>query len=382
MCVCICVSPAPLWRSTTSTSNAVTATSATSRRCARRCPTATRCITASWTRGSIFAIPLRCSKRMSKACGGCSMSRRMLIYIGLSSAAPSAPSPWVRVARLPRTIRSTGMEKAVPTSSRVARRRRWCSDTPKSAGCRRSVMCVSNPYGPRDWQPSQGLMVKMAAFGKIPVYVRGVSTEVVGVEDVADAFLLAGECGRIGERYIISETYMSMRELFETAAIAVGARPPRLGVPLVAAKAAGYVASLVSRLLRRDLPLNATGCGSCTRRRRPITARRCENSDGSLVRRRTRYDGRRSSTSSRLSARQRRRVDGRGVRVGDRQTHEPPGVVAHEVIGARGRPCLRRSARSPSARRGPRGVGSPTRTAPCPSRRCRRRRRRSPPRMG
>ena len=121
------------------------------------------------------------------------------------------------------------------------------------------AMCVSNPYGPRDWQPHQGLMVKMAAFGKVPAYVRGVSTEVVGVEDVADAFLLAGECGRIGERYIISETYMSMREMLETAAIAVGARPPGLGVPLVAAKAAGYAASLVSGLLRRDLPLNATG---------------------------------------------------------------------------------------------------------------------------
>ncbi len=121
------------------------------------------------------------------------------------------------------------------------------------------VMCVSNPYGPRDWQPSQGLMVKMAAFGKVPVYVRGVSTEVVGVEDVADAFLLAGECGRIGERYIISETYMSMREMFETAAIGGGARPPRLGIPLIALKAGGAAASLTSRLLRRDLPLNATG---------------------------------------------------------------------------------------------------------------------------
>ena len=121
------------------------------------------------------------------------------------------------------------------------------------------VMCVSNPYGPRDWQPSQGLMVKMAAFGKIPVYVNGVSTEVVGVEDVAEAFLLAGEHGRIGERYIISETYMSMRDMFETAATAVGARPPRLGIPLAALKAGGAAAGLASRLLRRDLPLNATG---------------------------------------------------------------------------------------------------------------------------
>ncbi len=121
------------------------------------------------------------------------------------------------------------------------------------------AMCVSNPYGPRDWQPSQGLMVKMAAFGKVPVYVRGVSTEVVGVEDVADAFLLAGECGRIGERYIISETYMSMRKMFETAATALGAKPPRLGVPLVMLRAAGHAVSVVGCLLRHDLPLNATG---------------------------------------------------------------------------------------------------------------------------
>jgi nucleoside-diphosphate-sugar epimerase len=158
------------------------------------------------------------------------------------------------------------------------------------------AMCVSNPYGPRDWQPHQGLMVKMAALEKIPVYIRGVSTEVVGVEDVADAFLLAGECGRIGERYIISETYMSMQEMFETAATAVGAKPPRLGLPLVALRAGGHVANIVGRLLRRDLPINLTGVRCCTRRRRRITARRCANSDGSLVPPRSRFGGRRSST--------------------------------------------------------------------------------------
>ncbi len=80
------------------------------------------------------------------------------------------------------------------------------------------AMCVSNPYGPLDWQPHQGLMVKMAALGKMPAYVKGVSTEVVGIEDVAEAFLLAGERGRVGERYIISESFMSMREMLETAA--------------------------------------------------------------------------------------------------------------------------------------------------------------------
>ncbi len=108
------------------------------------------------------------------------------------------------------------------------------------------VINVSNPYGPRDWQPSQGLMVAMAAFGKIPVYVKGVATEVVGVEDAAAAFLLAGDRGRVGERYIVSESYMSMREMFETAATAVGAKPPRFGVPLAALYAVGYASSILS----------------------------------------------------------------------------------------------------------------------------------------
>lgn len=121
------------------------------------------------------------------------------------------------------------------------------------------AMCVSNPYGPRDWQPHQGLMVKMAALGKFPVWINGVSTEVVGVEDVAEAFLLAGDHGRVGERYIVSESYMPMREMLATASNAVGARPPRFGVPLAALYVVVFLAGALCRLLRRDIPMNTTG---------------------------------------------------------------------------------------------------------------------------
>jgi nucleoside-diphosphate-sugar epimerase len=121
------------------------------------------------------------------------------------------------------------------------------------------VMNVSNPYGPQDFQPSQGLMVKMAAFGKVPVYLNGVSTEVVGIEDVADAFLLAAERGRVGERYIISESFMSMRDMLTTASSAVGATPPRLGIPLAMAYAFAAILGAVGWLLRRDVPMNVTG---------------------------------------------------------------------------------------------------------------------------
>lgn len=132
-------------------------------------------------------------------------------------------------------------------------------DYARERGLPAVAMCVSNPYGPGDWQPHQGLMVQYAALGKIPAYISGVHTEVVGIEDVAEAFLLAGEHGRIGERYIISESYMSMRDMLQTAATEVGARPPRFGVPLALVYASVGVANAVGRLLRRDVPINTTG---------------------------------------------------------------------------------------------------------------------------
>lgn len=116
---------------------------------------------------------------------------------------------------------------------------------------------VSNPFGPPDYNPRQGLFVKMAALGKMPFYVRGVGSEVVGLDDAADALLLAAERGRIGERYIISDRYMSQRELMTIAAQAVGQKPPRFGIPMGLVYALGHVAGMVAKVLRKDWPFNA-----------------------------------------------------------------------------------------------------------------------------
>jgi dihydroflavonol-4-reductase len=118
------------------------------------------------------------------------------------------------------------------------------------------VVNVSNPYGPPDWQPRQGMFVQLAALGRLPIYIRGVGAEVVGIDDVADAMLLAAERGRIGERYIISERYMTQRELVTVAAQAVGARPPRVGIPMAVVYAFAYLSDAVGRLLRRDVPIS------------------------------------------------------------------------------------------------------------------------------
>jgi dihydroflavonol-4-reductase len=120
------------------------------------------------------------------------------------------------------------------------------------------AMCISNTYGPRDWQPKHGALLAAAAAGKVPIYVRGVASEVVGIEDAALAMILAAERGRVGERYIVSERYMSARELYDTAADAGGAKRSRFGLPLAALYAAGFLGELAAKVLRRDVPLTTT----------------------------------------------------------------------------------------------------------------------------
>jgi dihydroflavonol-4-reductase len=118
------------------------------------------------------------------------------------------------------------------------------------------VANVSNPYGPPDWQPRQGMFVQLAALGKLPFYIRGVGAEVVGIDDVADALLLAAQRGRIGQRYIVSERYMTQRELMTVAAQAVGARPPRLGIPMALVYAFAHASDAVGSLFHRDIMIS------------------------------------------------------------------------------------------------------------------------------
>lgn len=120
------------------------------------------------------------------------------------------------------------------------------------------VMCVANTYGTHDWQPTpHGGLLALVAAGKVPVHFNGLAYEVVGIEDAAEALVLAADKGRIGERYIVSERFMSWRDIFDTAADAVGGRRPRMTVPLRLTHAFGRVADVATRLLRRDLPINS-----------------------------------------------------------------------------------------------------------------------------
>jgi dihydroflavonol-4-reductase len=131
-------------------------------------------------------------------------------------------------------------------------------DYAKERGLPAVALCVSNTYGAGDWQPTpHGALLAAAAAGKMPVYIRGAANEVVGIEDAATALILAAEKGRNGERYIISERYLSARELYDTAADVAGVKRPRFGIPLPVMYLLGYVGDLAVRVLGRDLPLRS-----------------------------------------------------------------------------------------------------------------------------
>lgn len=121
------------------------------------------------------------------------------------------------------------------------------------------ALCISTTYGPGDWQPTpHGGALAMVAAGRFPFYFD-YALEVVGIEDAARAMLLAAERGRDGERYIISDRFMSSQELHAVAADAAGVRAPRIGVPLPVLYIGAHINDLAARVLDRDLPFAAVG---------------------------------------------------------------------------------------------------------------------------
>jgi len=116
------------------------------------------------------------------------------------------------------------------------------------------ALCISTPYGPLDWQPTPhgGLLARISA-GKAPFYFRGLRHEVVGIDDAAEAMVLAMHHGRNGQRYIISDTYMTSRELHTLATTAGGKRAPWLGLPLPLVLAAASATQVIGKLIRRDI---------------------------------------------------------------------------------------------------------------------------------
>ncbi len=93
----------------------------------------------------------------------------------------------------------------------------------------------------------------------MPFDIRGIGSEVVGIDDVAEAMMRASRRGRVGERYTVSERFMTHQGLVETAAAAVDARPPRFGIPMAVVHAVSSIGDAAAAIQRRDVPMSRPG---------------------------------------------------------------------------------------------------------------------------
>jgi len=121
------------------------------------------------------------------------------------------------------------------------------------------AVCVqpTAPIGPLDFKPTPtGRLIRDAANGAMPAYIRTAGLNVVHVRDVAEGHINAATMGRIGERYILGhgEGNMTLREIIEHAAAAGGAAVPRMAIPSTVAFAAALIDEFLISALTRQQP--------------------------------------------------------------------------------------------------------------------------------
>ena len=110
---------------------------------------------------------------------------------------------------------------------------------------------IVNPtavLGPHDFKPSEaGRMLLQLARRRLPCVVDG-GFNWVDARDVASGALAAGDRGRAGERYLLTGTWLSVRDLASLACGIVRVRPPRWCLPIGIAGFGVPFAALLARM--------------------------------------------------------------------------------------------------------------------------------------
>jgi dihydroflavonol-4-reductase len=112
------------------------------------------------------------------------------------------------------------------------------------------------PVGPWDWKPTPtGKMITDYMKGKMSAYVD-TGLNVVAVEDVAEGHCLAAERGRIGQRYILGNANLHLRDIFGELEKLTGVPAPRVKLPHWIPLAASAVSTGWGRLRGRPPALS------------------------------------------------------------------------------------------------------------------------------
>jgi dihydroflavonol-4-reductase len=121
------------------------------------------------------------------------------------------------------------------------------------------IVNPSTPIGERDVKPTPtGQIVADFLAGRMPAYVD-TGLNIVDVHDVAQGHVLAAERGRVGERYILGNRNMTLKEILGSLASITGLPAPRIRLPRALPLAIAAVDSAIFRLTGRPprVPLEA-----------------------------------------------------------------------------------------------------------------------------
>jgi len=93
------------------------------------------------------------------------------------------------------------------------------------------IVNPSTPVGPNDIKPTEtGRIITRFLNDQMPAYLD-TGLNLVDVDDVAAGHILAAEKGRVGEKYILGNRNMALREILEALARLTGKSAPRGKIP-------------------------------------------------------------------------------------------------------------------------------------------------------
>ena len=116
------------------------------------------------------------------------------------------------------------------------------------------IVNPSAPVGERDIKPTPtGQMIVDFMKGRMPAYIE-TGMNLIDVDDVATGHVRAMERGRIGERYILGNKNLMLREIFETLSKLTGVPAPTIKLPRLAILPLAYANKWVADYVTHQPP--------------------------------------------------------------------------------------------------------------------------------
>lgn len=120
------------------------------------------------------------------------------------------------------------------------------------------IVNPSTPVGSHDIKPTPtGKLILDFLNRKMPAYLD-TGLNLIDVQDVAEGHLLAAEKGKIGERYILGNKNMMLKEILDLLSKITGLTAPRIKIPYWIAYGAGWFSTMAAGLTGKppEIPLD------------------------------------------------------------------------------------------------------------------------------